>query len=58
MTDRDMPNTLAEALAVVLYVRTRDDYFFDEQEVLAKAWAIVSAEAERIIREATATPKK
>jgi hypothetical protein len=53
----EMPVTLAEALAVVLYVRSRDDLFVDEQEVATKAWTIVQAEAERIIREATATKK-
>jgi len=52
----DMPITLAEAIAVVLYVRHRDVLMTDEQEVLTKAWKIVTAEAERIIAQATATP--
>jgi hypothetical protein len=48
-----MTITLTEALAVVLYVRSRDDFFFDEQEVATKAWRIVQDEAQRVIREAT-----
>lgn len=48
------PITLAEALAVVLYVRSRDDFFYDEQEVAAKAWKIVQNEAQRVISKAMA----
>jgi hypothetical protein len=49
-----MSITLSEALAVLLYMQTRDVFITDEQKIQDMAWGIVKAEAERIIREASA----
>jgi hypothetical protein len=50
-----MDITLAEAIAVLLYLRDSDILTADETRVMTQAWIIISNEAERVIREATAT---
>lgn len=51
-----MAITLAEALAVLITLRNCDMLTADEQKVMKMSWDIITAEAERIIREATTTP--